>query len=319
MKHQRRSWLALWLAAALCVAPGIGLADFDAQSVEPLVTAVASAAAGASVDAFAQDDQLTEAFAAGVLAQLVAQGVTTAETAADPAAAEALLESLLAVDAPQTTAADAAATLPVAVLAVDASEDGEAAMLVAQLGEEEDAPRAAVELRKDETSPVGWKLYRFTTEDAALIEAVMTAQLTREMQEYVNAACAYSIQYPSLFTEDMIQDKPDGSGIEATLPDESASFSVSRVENAEKLTLEALLEREKAAEIPAETAVNAELGYGTSLVTDEEGYTHAAIFYVTEAYIYEAELNYLAAQAESYAPYVEIMINSFMIDELGAG
>lgn len=315
----RKSWLTLLLAVTLCVAPGLGWAAFDTAPVEPLVNAVLSAALETSQTSIAEGDALTEESAGTLLSALQTAGVIS--SVADPAEGEKLLEGLLAVDAPKTVASGELELREANILAVDASEDGGAAMLVAQVGEGDDAVRAVIELRQDEASSIGWKMYRMTMEDAELMNAVVVGYVTSEMNEYVNTACGFSIQYPALFTDELLVDTPEGR--QAALPDESASFSVTRVANAEGLTLEELLELEKSDETSdapaAETAINEILGCGTSVVTDAEGYTHTAIFYVSEAYIYEAELNYLTTQAESYEPYVEIMMNSFMVDELGAG
>lgn len=315
----KMKWLALLVAAALSAAimPGMaeGAAAFDASQVAPLLNAVTSAALSGDEEVVLLEDEEAppEAFLPRLKKSLEANGL-------DAGAAGSLVA--MALPSESGEAADVAA-LTLEVLTVNQSGDGEAAMLV---GEALDADgqalnrRAVVELRRDDASPVGWKLYRFTVGDTALEEELLEGYFSETMMEYVNAECGYIIQYPAIFTENMIVQT--ATGIQAALPDDSASFAVSRVENTEGLTLETLLQREldkdPVRELP-QAWINEEMGNVQSLEADEEGIVHAAVFLVSESYIYQAELNFPEDQTEEYISYADYMINSFSADELGHG
>lgn len=313
----RVKWLALLLAGVLCAAAVPGLAEeaapFDAAQVAPLLNAVTSAALGAdeAVTFLEEEEALTEAFL-----------LRLSKACADNGLDASTLGDLVAMPLPgQSAGAEASvAALTLQVLTVNQSGDGDAVMLV---GEAVDASgqtldqRAVIELRKDDASPLGWKLYRFTVGDTLLEEELLEGYFSETMMEYLNADYGYIIQYPAIFTEDTIVQT--SSGIQAALGDESASFSVSCLENFDGLTLEALLQNEQALDPTAQVSVDEATGSGKSVVTDEEGVTHVAVFLVSEDYIYQAELNFPKDQAEEYMSYADYMINSFTAEELGHG
>ena len=319
----RTKWLALVLAGMMCVGPALGIAEgaktFDASQVAPLLNAVTSAALGAEdvLESISADEALTEEFVKRLMTALMDNGL---------AADKGSLGNLIAMPLPDQELSSEAAVkhLTLQVLTADVNEDGDAVVLVGDVmvdgGDGQTRAldqRAVVELHRDAASPVGWKLYRFSLGDALIVEELTGAYFAERMIEYLNAACGYSIQYPAVFTENMIVETPNG--IQAALPDESASFSVTRMDNSEGLTIDALLAREQATDASAVVSVDEVTGAGKSVVTDEEGVTHVAMFLVTEAYIYEAELNYRQDLAADYADYVNYMINSFSADELGRG
>lgn len=315
----RVKWLALLMAAVLCAAIVPGMAEsaeaFDSAQVAPLLNAVTSAALGANdaVMLLEEEEVLPEAFLPRLAKALEANGL-------DANAAGSLIAMTLPAQSGE--AADVAA-LTFEVLTVNQSGDGDAVMLAGEaLGADGQAldQRVVVELRREDASPVGWKLYRFTVGDTALEEELLEGYFTETMMEYVNADCGYIIQYPAIFTEEMVVQT--ATGIQAALPDESASFAVSRVENSEGLTLDTLLQREQAKNPASELPlawINEEMGNVQSLETDEDGIVHAAVFLVSENYIYQAELNFPEDQTEEYTSYADYMINSFSADELGHG
>ena len=311
-------WLALLLAGAMCVAavPGMaqGVQDFDAAQVAPLLNAVTSAAMGADGESvFLEEDETPpEGFLPRLSKALADQGIDVGA-----------MGNLIAMAvSDQGTAADVA-PLTLRVLTVNQSGDGDAAMLVGEaIGADGQTLnwRAVIELRREDASPVGWKLYRFVVGDTALEEELLGGYFTETMMEYLNADCGYIIQYPAIFTETMIVQT--ATGIQAALPNDSASFAVSRMENSEGLTLETLLQRELAKNpqgAQPQAWINEELGNVQSLETDGEGISHMAVYLVSERYIYQAELNYPENQAETYRQYADYMINSFSADELGHG
>lgn len=309
-----KRWLALALAGLMCVAPWLGMAEqaFDVAQAQPLLDAVATAAMSAPEELreLKGDEPMPSAFLSGLLAALEANGLP-----ADPEA----VSGMFAMALPEIP--DAADVAPVAmtVLTADVSEDGDAVMLVGTITAEEGGEplSAIVELHQDEASPVGWKIYRFSMNDMQLVEDITGGFFAATMVEYINAACGYSIQYPAIFGEALIIENVNG--IQAELEDGTASFSVTRLDNADGLTMEALLAAEQEADPTAEVTVDEITGSGRSVVTDEEGITHVAIFLVSGQYIYQAELNYAQDQAEIYAQYVDYMVNSFSADELGQG
>lgn len=315
----KKRWLALMLAGLMLAAPVLGMAEgqeaFDAEQVAPLLNAVTSAAMSGD-DApvnLAEDEALTEAFLLRLTKALENNGL-----AADADS----LGRLLSMPLPTQNAGTGAAveSLTLQVLNVDVSDDGDAATLIGEVVDELGLPtdvRAVVQLRKEAASPVGWKLCGFTVGDAELEEALLEGYFAQTMIEYINAACGYSIQYPAIFTEDLIVETP--YGIQAELADGTASFSVTRTENADGLTLDAVLTQETQNVPGTLVAVDEVTGSGRSIAFDEDGTTHEAIFFVTEAHIYQAELNYPESQAEDFAQYAEFMMNSFSVDELGLG
>ena len=316
----KKKWLALALAGMLSIAPALGLAesveDFDPSQVQPLLDAVTSAALGAeeTVETLGEDTAVTEDFLIRLLKALKDYGI---EADADT------LNHLIAMPLSTGNASAEAAVelLTLRVLTADVSEAGDAVMLIGEVVDNSgqalpEAGQVVIELRADAASPVGWKLYRFTLNDSALLEAVTESYLAGLTVEYINTAFGYSIQYPAIFPQEQITEIP--TGIQAALADDSASFSVSRLDNANSLTLDALLEQEQAMNPGTEIFVNEITGSGFSVFHDET-VTHIAIYLVSDAYIYQAELNYLSALEEEFAQYAQYMLNSFSADELGLG
>ena len=310
-----KRWLALVLAGLMSLVPCLGMAEesagFDAAQVQPLLDAVATAALNAPEELreLGGEDAMPSAFLSGLLAALEDNGLST-----DPEA----VSGMFAMALPEFTDAADVTPATMSVLTTDISEDGDAVMLVgAVIAAGSEDQNAVVELHQDEASPVGWKLYRFSLSNVQLIEDVTGGYFAATMVEYLNSACGYSIQYPAIFGEDLVVET--ASGVQAELADGTASFSVMRLDNTDHLTLDALLAAEQEADPTAEVSSDELTGSGKSVITDEEGITHVAIFLVSEQYIYQAELNYAQDQAEQYAPYVDYMINSFSADELGLG
>lgn len=316
----RMKWLALLLAGVMCVSVWPGLAEgsgaFDVQRVAPLLNAVTSAALGVdeAVTLLEEEEAVTAAFAQRLSKALQAAGLDAGA-----------MGDLVAMALPAQGADEGAdvAQLTLQVLTTNVSGDGDAVMIVGEaVGTDGQTlnQRAVIELRQEDASPIGWKLYRFTVGDVELEEELLNGYFAETMLEYMNADCGYIIQYPAIFTEEMIVQTD--TGIQAALPDETASFAVSRAVNEEGLDLDGLRQLEQAntsENVAAKVWINEDLGCVQSVVTDEEGITHAAVFLVSESYIYQAELNYPQDQAAEYEQYADYMINSFSADELGHG
>lgn len=313
----KKRWLALLLAGMMFMVPALGMAEgqaaFDASQVAPLLDAVTSAVMAEEITNLSEDEPMTEALLARLMKALRDKGLDVNGNSLGNLIAMPLPESGLDAEA-------AVKLLSLHVIHAEVNETGDAVMLVGEIADAEGelvGQRAIAELRREEASPVGWKLYRFSTDDVALEEELLESYFTRTMIEYVNAACGYSIQYPAIFTEELIVDMT--SGIQAELVDGMASFSVNRVDNVDGLTLDEVLAQETQNIPGTKVAVDEITGAGRSFLIDEEGIAHEVIFMVTEGYVYQAELNYPADQAEDYAMYVEYMMNSFSVDELGLG
>lgn len=315
-----RKWLALLLSGLMCAAPLMGVAEgaaaFDANRVAPLLDAVTTAALGSDdeVTSLTEEEALTASFARRIMTALAMSGLQSDEAALDAVTAMPLPD----LSMPALT--DAYLTPhTLRIMSADVSEDGGAAMLIGEVMVEGEPAgrRAVIELRRSDASPVGWEICRFTVGDAALEEAMSEEFFAQTMVEYMNAAYGYSIQYPAIFTEDMIVATP--SGVQAELADGSASFSVTRVENDGKLTMDEVLAQETINNPGAQVSVDEITGAGRSVLTDEEGVTHVAVFLVSEGSIYQAELNYPQAREADFAQMADYMMNSFSADELGLG
>lgn len=313
----KKRWLALILVGMMFVTPVLGMAEgqaaFDASQVAPLLDAVTSAVMAEEVTNLSEAEPLTEALLARLMKALRDKGLDVNGNS---------LSNLIAMPFPENglNAEAAVQLLSLQVIHAQVNETGDTVMLVGEIADadgEPVGPRAVAELRKEAASPVGWKLYRFTMVDVALEEELLEGYFNQTMIEYVNAICGYSIQYPAIFAEDQIVETT--GGIQAELSDGTASFSVARVENVGGLPMDAILTQETQNVPGTKVAVDEVTGAGRSILIDEEGIAHEAIFLVTEAYVYQAELNYPVDQAEDFAMYVEYMMNSFTVDELGLG
>lgn len=136
-----------------------------------------------------------------------------------------------------------------------------------------------------------------------------------DMKEYVNAEPAYSILYPAVFTEEMLQETE--YGISAVLPDGSASFVVYCQENTENWNNITWMSA-KLMENPDEKAETHELNSLVHLTLVSEDSTTMTYCMVTEDWLYIAQLrwNYLHPDFERFCTYME---NSFSAEEIGLG
>ena len=220
----------------------------------------------------------------------------------------------------------------VRVMAADESEDGQAMMILGDLyraagplegmSAEEYVQvewlgqRAVVEMRRDDAAHGGWKLYAFSLEDELQMETAVTDYFQKTMVEYFNTAMGYAIQYPAVFTDDMVE--AGAEGLSGRLTDGKASFFVTCRENTEGFTLHTLA-AQKQQETPAVQANINEVTGCLRLVTALEGTTCVDLYIVTEGTIYQAQLMYDDQLAADFALYSEYMMNSFTADELGIG
>ena len=177
--------------------------------------------------------------------------------------------------------------------------------------------RAVVSLHKDADAPGGWKIDTFTFEPAIVLEEAGAGSLEETMAEYVNADLGFSLQYPAVFTEDVLQE--DAGGVQAKLADGTASFFARRVANTQGETLESRVEAIRQQNADATAVINDISLTGRVTSQQADGHTRVDLVIVTVNWIYEAQLCYDAVWAESFALYSDYMTNSFMADEMGLG
>lgn len=176
--------------------------------------------------------------------------------------------------------------------------------------------RAVVELRRDTASPVGWKVTAFSVDAELTMEDSTQSYFASAMVEYMSSDLGFSLQYPAVFTESTL--KEDATGISGQLPDGSASFFAKKTVNADAWTLEKVIDVRKQETPDAETNINEASGCGR-VVTQQNGYTVADIYIVTEDWVYQAQLRYAPALAMDFSLYSDYMMNSFNADEMGIG
>lgn len=210
-------------------------------------------------------------------------------------------------------------------LAVDANEDGDAVRILAdvylaadQLEKLSDLEyeqvhwlpqRAVVEMKRVDGA---WAVTAFSMEAELEMEDASLAYFAQTMVNYMNAEMGYAIQYPAVFEEITTQE----SGISGQV--EGASFAVECLANDDAWTIDALLERKKQETPGAETNINTITGLGW-LRSSQEGRETTYMVYVTEEYIYQAELSYDQSLMREFRQYGEYMMNSFTVDENGNG
>ena len=301
-------------------------------SMQPLMdlTAAASLHMGGEPETITPEKPLSEAFVQSFL--LLGQKILGMD--------ESLLNDYLtrafAAPLPQVQpvppAEEGGAYVGVRIMAADESEDGQAMMILGDLyragrslegmsaeeyvNVEWLSQRAVVEMHRDEKAPGGWKLYAFSLEDELQMENAVQDYFTQTMVEYVNTAMGYAIQYPAVFSDDMVTAVPEG--LSASLPDGTASFFVTCAENLQGLTLHTLA-AQKQQETPAVQANINEVTGCLRLVTNMGDATCVDLYIVTEGTIYQAQLAYSNQLAADFALYSEYMMNSFTADELGIG
>ncbi|MDO4482885.1 MAG: hypothetical protein Q4C54_00200 [Clostridia bacterium] len=177
--------------------------------------------------------------------------------------------------------------------------------------------RAVMELEASADAPGGWKVVSCSFDDELNVEALTESYFNQVMLEYMGGDLGFSIQYPAVFTEDVLEE--ENGGLKAQLPDGSASFFVRRTENAQHLTLEQLLEGDRADARFVSAETDPVTGCGKTVLTAEDGSTVVNLYLVSDAYIYQAQLTYRPEKAGEFSLYADYMMNSFSADEFGIG
>ena len=177
--------------------------------------------------------------------------------------------------------------------------------------------RAIFTFRQDETAFNGFRLMGFSQGTDLNMEEIIQNYFEAILTEYVNTTLGFVVQYPSVFSDELLMENE--TGMFATLPDDSASFFAKRIENTNKANLADYVTVIAGGIDGAESQINEEFQYATLTYKTAEGNTVFDVYIVTDKYIYQAQLSYrseLNGQFHMYTTYLE---NTFMVEELSFG
>ncbi len=177
--------------------------------------------------------------------------------------------------------------------------------------------RAIYSFQKDAGALNGFRLTGFSVGSELNMEMAMQGYFDEILVEYVNTRLGFSVQYPSLFDDELLVEDEDG--LSAKLADGSASFFAKRVDNVSNAELHDYLNVIADAIPGAKAQINDEFRYGTVAYTTEDGSSVFDIYVVTDKYIYQTELSYQASLADRFALYCAYLENTFMVDEVSVG
>lgn len=349
MKKQWQSKVLVWLIMTClmlgstvgAVAGETSVSDFSA--LEPLMDVVAAAVMTATDEpemvpgsGATLSNAFVEAFFRRGATQATAIGMTT-DLLGSPEQQGAFLSQVFAAQSPSLQSITPDETpfygyigfMPMTVN--NATEEGG----IQIIGEVYWADQAIRNLSQAEYQQVQWQekgIFTFQNDPSALNGFRLTgfsvgAELDMELQlkeyfeeilvEYVNTGLGFSLQYPSIFTDDLLVE--DGDGVSATLPDGSASFFAKRVQNTSKANLEDYVGVIANGITGARAQINEQFEYATVSYTTEEGFSVFDVYIVTDRYIYQAELTYRTEQYSKYSIYNSYLENTFIVDEISVG
>lgn len=334
--------LALCMALGLtCGAAAEAVADFEA--LYPLMDLVCAAAVSTQEDEYAvvipnSEGELSAEFVDAFFRIGQARSQTlgvTAETLNDTGAQATLLGSIFDAQIPALNAVIAAEEtgnyIGFRPVTVNAANNGS----VQILGEIYTAPRPLSEMsgsefadaawidrgvftfRSDSTAMNGFRLLGFSSGTDLNMEEVFMNYNAETVVEYVNTKLGFTLAYPAVFDDELLQE--DDTGVGAQLTDGSASFFARRIPNADGSSLEGVV-RNIADNLPdAKANINEQNGYGSVTYTTEDGYTVFDVYLVSENYIYQAELRFLSEKSAEYSMYCSYLENSFASEEGAQG
>lgn len=341
MRKSILAWVLVlcMLLGGASVAQATQTTDFDA--LKPIMDLVASAAISANDTPEAvggEDSTLTPVF----VAQFFNNGLTadaslaiTEDMLGDTAKQAAVLSHIFAAQLPPLEAIVKANPIngyigfqPVTINA-GSSEDvqiiGElywAEKAMAQLSDEQFREvqwldRAVFSFRADANALNGYRLTGFSVGSELMMEEALQGYFEQILVEYVNTSLGFEMQYPSVFTDDLLVE--DGDGVSATLPDGSVTFFAKRVDNASQANLSDYVGVIANGLSGSKSSVNDTFNYATVAYDTEEGYSVFDIYIVTDKYIYQAELSYRKDLAATYQMYTSYLENSFLVYEVSVG
>ncbi len=181
---------------------------------------------------------------------------------------------------------------------------------------------AGFTFQEDTAAANGYRLMSFFLGRELTMELAMQNYYEQLLVEYVNNNLGFQLQYPSVFTDDLLVEDQDG--LSAEMPDGSASFFAKRVENANQANLRDYVEVIANGLNGAVAQFNDQAQYGTityaaSPDQGQAGYNVFDMYVVTDNYIYQAELRYKTELADKFSMFTRYLENSFQIDEVSVG
>lgn len=176
---------------------------------------------------------------------------------------------------------------------------------------------AVFTFKSDASALNGFRLAGFSVGTELNMEQAMQSYFSEILVEYVNTGLGFSLQYPGMFTDDLLTE--DDDGVSAQLKDGTASFFAKRVSNESQSDLEAYMTMISNGITDCQTDLNKDLGYATVTYNTDEGFTVFDVYIVTERYIYQAELSYRTELSKDFSMYDTYLKHSFMVDEVSVG
>ena len=350
MKNTFQKWLTGLLvvcltlgftAGALAEAPNASSSDFE--FLEPLMDLVAAA----SLVAHEEDPQPVPGEGGTLDADFVREffhvGITADPTLnigegllADTAGQAAYLQSIFAASFPELVVIPKTEAIYGYIgfrpVTVNTAVEGDgiqiigeiywAAKPIKQIGDDEfdkimwTDHRGIFTFKKDSAAANGFRLEGFSLGVDLNLEDIMEDYEDSILVEFLNSNLGFSVKYPSVFDEVM---EEDAEGMNAVLPDGSASFSVRRSENTERVDLRGYMDFVKIQNPNATLAINDDIQYGTTLYNNSEGYTIFTVYIVTEDYVFTSELSYKKELNQQYHMYTHFLENTFMVHEISVG
>lgn len=326
-------------ALAIGVADDVGISEF--QAMRPVMDLAASAAVCASdfptvvsdEESTLEANYITFFFTNGLLAD-PSLGISQAMLT-DTSLQEAYLKSVFSAQLPELTAITPPETLEdyIGFLPVyaETAEDGNfylmgelyrGAKAIDQMTTEDYKTLFWIEpaiftLKPDAAARGGYLIDGFSVESMLLMELQLQEYNNKLLVEYINSKLGFSLLYPSLFLEANFTE--NASGASAETADNSASFMVKREGNKTGVGLS-----EYAAQIAesiedARLNVNDMFDYATIAYETADGTSVFSVYFVTDKYIYEAQLTYPTAESVTYSMYTLYLENSFVVDEVSVG
>jgi hypothetical protein len=326
-------------ALAVGVADDVGISEF--QAMRPVMDLAASAAVCASdfptvisdEESTLDSNYITFFFTNGLLAD-PSLGITEAMLT-DTSLQEAYLKSVFSAKLPELSAITPPETLEdyIGFLPVyaETAEDGNFYLM----GELYRGPKAIDQmttedykylfwiepaiftLQPDSAARGGYLIDGFSVESMLIMELQLQDYNNRILVEYSNSKLGFSLLYPSLFKEANFTENANGAS--AVTADSSASFMVKREENTAGIGLSGYATQMAEAAADARLTVNDMFNYATVAYETADGTSVFSVYFVTDKYIYEAQMTYPTDQSVTYSMYTLYLENSFVVDEVSVG
>jgi len=314
-------------------------ADFDALlPVMDLVSAASLYSANAPEAVPGADGELSAAFVDAFFAVGQVQGAdagVTEQMLSDQSAQAELLGKIFAANASSFGTVAAAenngAYIGFQPVLVNGGTDGQSVQIIGEIYQASKPMRAMTEadytaitwleravftFQSDASALNGFRLTGYSVGTDLSIEEAMQGYFAEIAVEY-ESNLGFTLLYPSVFEDELLVE--DEYGVSAKLADGSASFFAKRMANENGATLADYVGIIANGITGSISTVNEEMEYGTLTYTTDEGYVVFDVFIVTDQYIFQAELSYLASLMSEYSMYTSYIENSFVVSELSQG